>query len=172
MSDNPNLPAPMRILSQQERDFVLAYVKFGNAKNAKIEAGYADSASESYLMRRPAIAAAIRAEVVRQLATEGAQIGFGCLKRIAKDEKAPAAAQVSAAKALLQAAGLLEAPTDSGKSKSINDMDRDELRGYIEQKRAEVDQLEARLASGAQDITPGRDSDASSHVDETPDPFG
>jgi hypothetical protein len=61
---------------------------------------------------------------------------------------------VAAAKALLQGAGLLDQPQERKDSKSINDMTRDELREYIESKKAEIDGMEKRLADGALDITP------------------
>lgn len=153
------LPSVMKALSAQERSFVIAFVDCGNAKSAKMESGYGETTKGQDLLRQSHVSAAIRYEVARRLATEGAQIGYGALKRIAQDLWAPAAAQVSAAKALLQAAGLLEAPQEGNKTKSINDMDREELRDYISKTRAQIEQIEAGLAAKAQDITPAGDSE-------------
>lgn len=147
-------------MTEQERDFVRDYAQRGDAEGAKKLAGYVDPTSAHYLLRKPHVAMAVRAEIIRLMATEGAQIGFRSLKRIAKDESLPAAAQVAAAKALLQGAGLLDAPTDQKESKSINDMTRDELRQYIEGRRDEIDKMEARLADGARDITPKANAQA------------
>lgn len=152
-------------LNDNERRFVLAFVDGGNAEAAKAVSGYHTTTKGGDLLRQPAIGAAVRFEVGRRLATEGAQIGYGALKRLAQDTKAPAAAQVAAAKALLQGAGLLDAPQQDKESKSINDMTRDELHTYIESKRHEIDKMEAALADRAQDVTPNSDS-------QVPDPFG
>ena len=144
----------MRALTDDERRFVLAYVELGNAELAKTHSGYCINNQGSDLLRRPHIAAALRWEVARQLATDGAQVGFRTLKRVAQDTNSPAAAQVAAAKALLQGAGLLDAPQQDKEAKSINDMSRDELRQYIESKRADIDKMESELAQRATDITP------------------
>jgi hypothetical protein len=154
MTANSNLAPVMRALSEEDRRFVLAYVEGGNAEAAKVHSGYSTTVQGSDLLRRPHIAAALRWEVARQMATDGASIGFRTLKRLATDLKMPGAVQATAAKALLQGAGLLDAPTDQKESKSINDMTRDELHTYIESKRAEIDQMEAKLAEGARDVTP------------------
>lgn len=155
MTGDPRLPITLRGLTEQERAFAFAYTKFGDAEAAKREARYPDTASGQYILRKPHIALAIRAEIVRLMATEGAAIGFRGLVRIAKDESLPAAAQVAAQKALLQGAGLLEAPQQSGESKSINNMTRDELRDFIEAKRSEIDKMEQYLAEQARVIGSG-----------------
>jgi hypothetical protein len=145
-------------LTPMQRNFIALSVRTGDFTRAKRDAGYAESVNPEQLLRDPRIAAALRAEVARQLATDGASIGYGTLKRIAADTKAPAAAQVAAAKALLQGAGLLDQPQERKDSKSINDMTRDELREYIESKKAEIDGMEKRLADGALDVTPKADT--------------
>lgn len=149
------MPVTMQGLTEQERAFVVAYAQNGDAPSSKRIAGYAEQDQASLILRRPHVGAAVRAEVVRLLATEGAAIGFGGLKRIAQDTKAPAAAQVAAAKALLQGAGLLEGPAEGKESKPINEMDRDELRSFIDSKRQEIDRIERELSDRARDITPG-----------------
>jgi phage terminase small subunit len=154
MGSSNNLAPAMLALTEQQRNFISTAIRTGDYTRAKTDAGYAESVHYSWLLRDPRIAAAFRGEVARQLATDGAQIGFHTLKRVARDEKAPAAAQVAAAKALLQGAGLLDQPQQGKESKSINDMTRDELRGYIESKKAEIDGMERKLADGAIDVTP------------------
>lgn len=149
-----DLPVAYRDLSNQERAFVYAYSEGMSAEAAKAHAGYRDNASASYLLRRPHIATAIRHELTRLMATEGAQLGFRTLKRVCNDDALPAAARVAAAKALLQGAGLLDAPKTGPDTKSINDMDQGELRAFIESKRAEIDKLESAIASRATDVTP------------------
>jgi phage terminase small subunit len=153
-----NLPTVFRALDERERKFVYQYVSCGNGETAKSLSGYADGVQGSYLLRRPTIMAAIRFEVARLLATEGAQVGYGCLKRIAQDTAAPAAAQVSAAKALLQAAGLLDAPNKSGETKALTAYSQAELRDYMEQKKGEIEQMESALAGRATDVTPNVDT--------------
>ncbi len=150
----------MRDLSDQERVFVLEFVKNGDTVSSKRAAGYAETVQGSMLLRRPHVAGAVRAELVRLITTEGASIGFAGLKRIAQDTKAPAAAQVAAQKALLQGAGLLEGPAEGKESKPINEMDRDELRSFIDSKRQEIDRIERELADRAHDITPGSTTQA------------
>lgn len=165
MGGNPNQAPAIRNLTDEERRFIYTYISVGNAEEAKRVSGYSTNLLGNDLLRRPHMAAALRWEVARQLATDGARIGYGCLKRIAQDQKAPAAAQVAAAKALLQGAGLLEAPRQQEESKSINDMDRDELRQFIENKRADIDRMEAKLAEQAQDVTPKPNPQASDLLD-------
>lgn len=154
MGASNNLPAAVRALSDDERRFILHYIECGNAEAAKAVSGYHTTVQGSEILRRPHMAAALRAEVTRQLATDGARIGYHTLRRIAQDQKAPAAAQVAAAKTLLQGAGLLESPDKPKDAKSINDMTRDELREYIESKRQEIEGMEKRLADGALNVTP------------------
>lgn len=154
MGTHNSIAPILRSLSDQQRNFVLHYIQCGDENVAKDSAGYAKSVQGLQVLRQPNVSAAVRYEVARQLATEGAQIGYGCLKRIAKDTKAPAAAQVAAAKALLQGAGLLDAPQQDKESKSINDMTREELHAFIESKHQDIDKLEAVLADRARDITP------------------
>lgn len=160
MGASRNHSPALQALSDQQRNFVRLAVRCGDYTRAKIDAGYVDSVHPSDILRDPKVALALRAEVARQLATDGAQIGFGTLKRIAQDKQAPAAAQVAAAKALLQGAGLLDQPQQGKESKSINDMTRDELREYIESKKAEIDGMERKLADGAIDVTPIAQSQA------------
>lgn len=160
MGINPNLPATMQALSDQERAFVLEFIKNGDGASSKRAAGYPETLQTSHILRRPSVAGAVRAELVRLIATEGASIGYGSLVRLARDTKAPAAAQVAAAKALLQGAGLLEGPAEGKESKPINEMDRDELRSFIDSKRQEIDKIERELADRAHDITPGSTTQA------------
>jgi len=163
MAENKTLPMPLRVLDEKQRKFVSTFVSTGNAEAATSASGY-EITSQYYLLRRPDIIAAIRFEVQRRLATEGASVGYGAILEVARDEKAPGAARVAAGKALLTAAGLLEAPQAGKEAKSINDMTRDELRDFIEAKRAEVDKMEAALADRAAILNPAGPSQA-------PDPF-
>ena len=159
------LPAVYAGLTAQECAFVFSYCQSGNAELAKRTSGYTTTTGGHMILRRPAVAAAVRAEITRLLATEGATIAYSGLARIARDTKAPAAAQVAAQKALLQAAGLLEAPQQGKEVKSINDMSRDELRDYIESKREEVNRFEAELANRAANIGSGSTSQPSDMFD-------
>jgi hypothetical protein len=172
MGASDNRAPALLALTEKQRNFISIAIRTGDFTRAKSDAGYADSVDYNLLLRDPRIAAAFRGEVARQLATDGASIGYGTLKRIAQDKQAPAAAQVAAAKALLQGAGLLDAPQDRKDSKSINDMTRDELREYIESKKAEIDGMERKLAEGARDITPGRDSEPQTADPQAFDPLG
>jgi len=172
MGASNNIAPALLALTEQQRNFVRLAVKTGDYTRAKSEAGYAPSVDPSNILRDPRVAAALRGEVARQLATDGAQIGFGTLKRIAQDQKAPAAAQVAAAKALLQGAGLLDQAPQSKETKSINDMTRDELRDYIKEKAEFIDKAERELAERATDITPLSDSEPQNVDAQAFDPMG
>lgn len=152
-----SLPPALACLTEQERAFVKYYCAGNSPEAAKILARYQDTASAHGLLRRADVGAAIRAEVMRLMATEGATIGFNGLKRIAQDTKAPAAAQVAAQKALLQGAGLLDRQEQTKEGRDIKDMSRDELRDYIASKQKEIEEITSRLAEGALDITPTPD---------------
>lgn len=172
MGAGAHLSPALQGLSEQQRTFIRMAVRSGDFTRAKMEAGYAASVDPYHLLRDTRLAAALRAEVARQLATDGANIGYGTLKRIAADAKAPAAAQVAAAKALLQGAGLLDQPQERKETKSINDMSRDELRDYIESKRGEIEAMEQKLAAGAVDVTPRSDSEPQTEDTQPFDPLG
>lgn len=140
------------VFTEQERKFI-RLVSDGTAETAAaVTCGF----SEDYgykLVRQPAISAAIRGEVMRLLAIDGVVIGRKALRAIANDTTAPAAARVSAGKALLQAGGLLEATAESRHSKSLNEMTRDELRAFIESAEKEIDQAETVISNRATLIT-------------------
>lgn len=95
-----------RALTPKQAAFVDAYIgNGGKATAAARTAGYVEAQVEAWrLLRNRAVLAAIHEETVARVATGGA-IGVGVLVKVAQDEAAPAAARVSAAKWLAEAAG-------------------------------------------------------------------
>lgn len=94
-------------------------------------------------------------ELAKQRTRSGA-IGLNAMIQIATNEETPAPARVSAARALMEHAGMLGAarePTrDTGEEKSPEEMSEDEL-------RATCERLETELFDRAKDVTPSGQPD-------------
>jgi len=109
----------------QERFAVEYATNGGNATQAAISAGYSKK-SASDLGRRtlalPHVQQRIQRELVN-LRTRSGAVGLDAMVRIASDNTVPAAARVSAARALMEHAGLL------GTAKDVNEV-RDEAKRH------------------------------------------
>lgn len=144
-----------KMLGEKGREIVCAFARLGSYSDVAAICG-AEEYEIRKLLETSAGAAALRAEIMRQIATEGAGIGYRAVKRIANSPTAPAAAQVQAGRILLQAAGLIEAPQETGRDgrpgKSLSEMTRDELLAFMDSKRAEIDRVESELADRATPI--------------------
>lgn len=141
-------------LGEQARQIVLCYVRLGSASDVAAICGVGVD-DVNNLLSTVAGGNAVRAEIMRQLATDGARIGYQAIKHVAQDRFAPAAARVAAGKVLLQAAGLVDA-AQAGKpgepGKSISQMSRAELLAFMESKRSEIEQVERELGDRATPI--------------------
>jgi phage terminase small subunit len=106
------MPAPMT--EMQERFAVEYATNGGNATKAALAAGYSEkSASElgHRLTALPHVQHAILSELFRQRSRSGA-VGLKAMIEIATSEKIPGAARVSAARALMEHAGLIGTAKD------------------------------------------------------------
>lgn len=101
-------------------------------------------------LQLPAMQLAIRRELAHRIATEGASVGFKALHSIAGDLKAPAAARVTAGRALLAMAGFSEKAGEERRTeKPLNEMTGEELRVFIDKHESEINKLEGELAARA-----------------------
>lgn len=135
-------------LTLQQRKFV-AGLRKGLSPEASAEAaGYNQDIPEAtyVLMHTPVIIAAIHTAIRHDILTEGVRIGNETLKRIAQDKKAPAGAQVDAAKALLDRAGI--------SAKKAPDKPGGGDKPLSEYSVAELEQMLTERAKSARDVTP------------------
>lgn len=139
-------------LSEKQRQFLI-YVLEGEPPGRASElAGFAGN-SWLYLMRVPAVTAALHEAVQHSLQGDSA-INLKVLRKIRDNEKAPAGVRADIALKLLRLAGHVE-PTkqDDGPQKQLSEMSGDELRTFIERNQAEIDRLEGELAARAQEVS-------------------
>ena len=133
-------------LSEQQRTLVRLIVNEGRRPEEAAElAGYHPK-SVYKTMRLPAVAAAISESIQLDLAVVGAPLAYRVAKSLLQD------ASVSAR---IRAAGHI-VPTRKDKSsqqKSLSEMSRDELAAFIASNQAEIDKIEAELASRAKDVS-------------------
>lgn len=113
-------------------------------------AGYSDAASGYRLLKRPAVAAAMRWELERMLSVEAAPEAVALLRQVVTGKLgATPAVRVNAAKAVLGVAGFVapkapEAPVQE--DRELTDLTPTELRALI-------NDLEGELAAKARDVT-------------------
>ena len=108
-------------LTKQQEAFVLHYViGGGNATAAAIAAGYSERTAREQgyqLLRKSHVREAVHRELMRQRVRSGV-VGLNALVQIAEDAKAPAAARVAAARALMEHAGQLGAGKDMAEARA------------------------------------------------------
>ncbi len=130
----------MPALTDKQSLFALEYATNGdNATAAAKTAGYSEKSAHELgrqLLELTHVQEAIHSELMRQRFRSGV-VGLETMIRIAKNDKAPAAAQVSAARALMEHAGLL------GTAKEIT-----ESREKAQNQQATVDYKEILAALG------------------------
>lgn len=111
-------------------DFARAFVSsHGDGKAAALAAGYSESTAASCVatyLRHPRVLARIAEEADRQRAVSGI-IGLSVLQKIAQSEQAAGAARVTAARTLMEYAGMVGAGAKVV-SKDPADMSPGELR--------------------------------------------
>jgi len=100
----------MSALTDKQSAFALEFaMNGGNATAAAKNAGYSEKSAHEIgrqLLELPHVQDGIHRELMRQRFRAGA-IGLDTMIRIATNEKAPAAARVSAARSLMETAGML-----------------------------------------------------------------
>jgi len=117
--------------TERQIGFVKALVRSGDPTQAAIEAGYAtDSAAvaASKLLALPAVSLMIARELER-VRIEGGLLGFNTLRIISRSDKAPAAARVTAARTLMEYAGMIGRAGQVEKDPA--DMSTEELKGLL-----------------------------------------
>jgi hypothetical protein len=140
-------------VTEQAVIFIRSLIASGDVALASERCGFSDSRGHA-LLRDPRMIQAVRAEMTKMLAVDGAPTAFRALTRIAKDDNAPAGARVMAAKALLSAAGYGEGQVKpQGEAKALNEMTPDELRDLIARHEKEIDAIESTLASKATPVS-------------------
>ena len=87
------------------------------------------------LAQKPAVRQMIRKYLTDRIETQGAMIGVRALEEVAQDCRQPGAARVSAAKALLNRAGIVEKPPENSDlgGKLYSEMTLPELQSLIKQ---------------------------------------
>ncbi|MCS5597942.1 MAG: terminase small subunit [Alphaproteobacteria bacterium] len=102
---------PIKV-TEQQRCFALEYASNGgNATKAAIDAGYSKKSAHEIgrqLLEKPHVHEMVMRQLNRLRYKSGA-IGLNALSQIAQDNKAPANARVSAARALCEHCGILGA---------------------------------------------------------------
>lgn len=141
-------------LSEQQRTLVRLIVNEGRRPEEAAElAGYHPK-SVYKTMRLPAVAAAISESIQLDLAVVGAPLAYRVAKSLLQDSSVSARVRADLSIKVLDRAGHI-APTrkDANQKKSLSEMSRDELAGFIASNQAEIDKIEAELASRAKDVS-------------------
>lgn len=119
------MPAPMTELQQK---FAIEFAMNGaNATAAAKLAGYSAKTAHEIgrqLLEKPHVQAAIHRELTRLRFRSGA-IGLQAMSQIAENEKAPAAARVSAARALMEHAGLVGSARELAEARAAAEVDEE-----------------------------------------------
>jgi hypothetical protein len=142
--------ATARPLTDKQQAFVKHVLDGVPQIKAAELAGYSDPDASSYsAVRVPHVRRAIMEGLATRLATEAAPVSYRVLMKVVQDETVSPRVRVDAGKALLDRAGFVppKAAEPEGVEKSLSDMNRDELRAFI-------DQAERQLANEAIDVTP------------------
>lgn len=116
-------------------------------------AGYGKSVAASYLMRLPAVRAAVHDAIQRAIEAE-APASLAVLREIRNDKKAPAKVRADISMRLLGLAGhVLPTKREEKAQKPLAEMTREEMLSFIELNQAAIDKAEAELAARATDVT-------------------
>ncbi len=125
----------MSELTDKQKAFVLDYASNGgNATAAAKSAGYSEKSAHEQGRQNleiPHVQDAIHRELMRQRFRSGA-VGINVLIQIANNEKTPAAARVSAARTLLEHAGLVGAAKEMTEARTAADDQAGRVIDYTE----------------------------------------
>jgi len=132
-------------LSDKQASFVRYLVLDGcSPTEAARRANYAQPKQRAWeLLQRNTVQAAIRAERTRVIGSDLANVAVKTLRDIMTDDKAPAAARVSAARTSLEMAGHLGPTGKEMDDKPIAEMSQAELQELVDKARAAVAQKKA-----------------------------
>lgn len=138
------------VINEMQKQFAVEYVmNGGKGAQAARRAGYSKESARTLscqLLSRPHIQEFIRKELEIQRCKAGA-VGLHTLYQITQNEKASTSSRVSAARALLEYAGMIGGSKDAGKGvKEPGEMTAEELRAFI-------DNAEGELAKRARPVT-------------------
>ncbi|MCJ9729537.1 DUF1192 family protein [Bradyrhizobium sp. PRIMUS42] len=142
-------------LSEQQRTLVRLIVNEGRRPEEAAEiAGYHPK-SVYKTMRLPAVAAAISESIQLDLAVVGAPLAYRVAKSLLQDASISARVRADLSIKVLDRAGhIVPARKDqASQHKSLSEMSRDELADFIASNQAEIDKIEAELASRAKDVS-------------------
>lgn len=122
------------MLTEMQERFSVEYVaRQADGTAAALAAGYADTTAHtmvSRLLSSPHVAARIAVELDKQRVVSGT-IGLTVLQSIARQDRFPAAARVTAARTLMEYAGMIGGKAETGATKDPSEMSAEELRTLI-----------------------------------------
>lgn len=135
-------------LTPQERKFVEALASTGNRQFALKAAGYKGENNAAQVANRPQVQAAIIATQVARLTDEALPLAVQTVVSVMKNEKAPAAARIQAAREVFNRV----LPSEKGpEGKEPHEMTPEEL-------AAAIDRLESAAAAKARPAAPAKPS--------------
>lgn len=133
-------------ISSQEKAFAARYAATGDALYAAEKAGYASVSAQAHkLLQRPNVQGEVRRHQLARLENELMPLAINLLAKVLADDAETTRNRLTAAKITLDAVEKVQGQTET---KHINEKSAAEL-------RAIADQVEARLAALAIDVTPG-----------------
>lgn len=151
--------------TERQQIFMNEYLEGRTQTEAARRAGYKQPEQQAWnLLRVPKIAAYIRAEQARKLATDGVRVGINTLLSIAQDEAAPKAARVQAANSLLDRAGLTARVAEAAQGlheRPLSEMTIHELQAVVAEERERLANSQAIEAEVVEVRNDGAQSGAS-----------
>ena len=123
-----------KTIKQRHLAFARHYVNHGDAEQAYIDAGYSPGTAREHgstLLFQPEIASLILRELNKVRAQSGV-IGYRAARSIAQNESHPAGARMTAARTLLEVAGMIGKAQEQGGSKEVGEMSTGELRDLVD----------------------------------------
>jgi phage terminase small subunit len=152
-------------LTDRRRTFIEKYVSgHSQTESAKL-AGFADPKGEGYrLMQEPAVQAAIQAELVKRVQTEGQAIAFNFLINTIVNEKAPWSARTECARIVSNKGPLSDMALKAAyqpADKPMNEMSLSELEAFIKGGQAALEKAREQRALPAEfvDVTAQQSTD-------------
>lgn len=110
--------------------FAAQIISHGDTKLAASEAGYADPNYGYVMLSNPNVAAALAVALQRAKLEDGV-LARKALRQIAGEDRFPAAARVTAARTLMEYAGMIGNRGETGAAKDPSEMSAEELRDLI-----------------------------------------
>lgn len=133
-------------ISSQEKAFAARYAATGDALYAAEKAGYASVSAQAHkLLQRPNVQGEVRRHQLARLENELMPLAINLLAKVLADDAETTRNRLTAAKITLDAVEKVQGQTEA---EHVNEKSAAEL-------RAIADQVEARLAALAVDVTPG-----------------